>query len=154
MARPRKQLPANGLDILREGAAKGLSQPRLARSLGMGVDAFRRILDESPQAREVMEEARAVEHDELHGILMSLARGTPAEYDAAGNVIRAEQPRQLRAAEILWKTRHGYREQGEPPGASATAGVQIIMPAQVSLDQLQSLMPPSLTLPHPSLTHR
>ena len=154
MARPRKHLPPNGLELIRAAASNGVSETKLAEALGLSWPTWKRIRDEDPAANEAWQEAKAVEHDELFGILMQMARGAPAEYDAAGNVIRAEQPRQLRAAEILWKTRHGYREQGEPPGASATAGVQIIMPAQVSLDQLQSLMPPSLTLPHPSLTHR
>jgi hypothetical protein len=156
MARPRKQLPPNGLEIIREGAANGLSQPRLARALGMGVDAFRRIVDENHQAREAFEEARAVEHDELHGMLMRAARGTPAQYDADGNLVRAEQAPQLRAMEILWKTRHGYREQGEPPGATATAAVQIMLPGQLPVEKLRELgfVPPAQMIAHAPLTNR
>lgn len=148
MARPRKQLPPNGLEIIRDAASNGVPETKLARALGMSWEAWKRIRTENPEARQAWEEAKAVEHDELFGMLMRAARGAPAEFDDAGNCVRAEQAPQLRAVEILWKTRHGYREQGEAAAAQAVAGVQIVMPAQMSMEQLHSMFPAAPVVPH------
>lgn len=141
MAPPRKHLPPNGREIIQESGRNGLGEKMIAQALGLSYATWRRMKVENPEVRELWEEAKASEEDELVGLVMQAARGAPAEYDGQGNVTRAERPPYVPAAFFLLKTRHAYREMGEPNGPSAAAAVQIIMPAQIPLDQLRSMVP-------------
>ena len=132
MARPRKTLPENGLAIIEQAAANGVSERRLAKALGMGLDAWLKIRRENPEARAAYAEAKAAEEDELVGTLMREARGAPAVFDENGKQIRAERPPYVPAAMFLLKTRHGYRENGPAEGADTGPRITINLPAAMS----------------------
>src|SRR5690242_12148930 len=90
--RPRKTLPANGLDVIRRLASNGCNEVAIAAALKMDVSAWRRIREEDPEARAAWQEARAIEENKLAGKLFEAAMN--------GNVT---------AAIFLLKARHGYR---------------------------------------------
>src|SRR4051794_38982591 len=112
MGRPRKTLPANGLQIIRGLAARGIRELDVAAALGMGVHAWRRIRQEDPAAKEAWEESKAREHDELVSAMYVMAMGKPAQFDGSGNKTRDELKPDPWAAAFLLKTRHGYRDAG------------------------------------------
>ena len=51
MARRRKTLPAGALDVIREAAANGVAETRLAKMLKLDYSTWRRIREEDPAAR-------------------------------------------------------------------------------------------------------
>jgi hypothetical protein len=65
MGCPRKNLPANGLQIIRALASNGV---HLAKALGVDVKTWRRIREEDLEAKAAWEEARALEQDKLVGV--------------------------------------------------------------------------------------
>lgn len=141
MARPRKRLPANGLDIIRDLASHGVQETVLAKALGLDVKTWRKIRTEDPDAKAAWEEARATEEDRLVGELFAQAVGRPAQYDAEGNVIQAEQKPNPSAAMFLLKTRHGYREQGPADGDdSPRVNLTFNLPAPLEPEQWQKLV--------------
>src|SRR5690349_19055070 len=116
MARPRKTLPANGLDIISQLARRGVREVEVARALGMSWHVWKRIREEDPEANKAWAEAKAIEADTLVSAMFNMAVGAPAEYDADGNVIRAETKPDPWAAAFLLKARHGYRDTGAADG--------------------------------------
>jgi len=122
MPRPKKQLPRNGLQIIRDMAAAGNREIDIARALGMSYDTYHRIKGEFPPAAEALEEGRGIEHQALVGSL----------FDAAmkGNVV---------AAMFLLKTRHGYRE-GYMVEHNSTVNVRFEMPGALPVTQYEKLI--------------
>lgn len=140
MGRPRKTLPENGLRVIAELASNGVQETVLASALGMDLKTWRRIRHEDPVAKAAWEEARLREEDRLVGALFRQALGTPAEYDDAGNVIRAEQPPYAPASMFLLKARHGYRDLGPTDGGSDRPTININIPAPLAPEQYAKLI--------------
>ncbi len=142
MARPRKNLPAGGLAVIRDLASSGVQETVLAKALGLDLKTWRRIRDEDPDAKAAWEEARALERDKLVGSLFEQAVGYPAEYDAAGNLIRAELKPSPVPAMFLLKARHGYRDAGPADGGDGGPRVNLTfnLPAPLNGDQYRRLV--------------
>ena len=100
MGRPRKNLPAKALDVIRQAASNGVKEVDIAKALGVDFRTWRRISDEDPEAREVYREAKSIEEGKLVGVL----------FDKAVN------KQDSVAAIFLLKARHGYRDQGPTDG--------------------------------------
>lgn len=100
MARPRKTLPKNGLEIIRDCASRGVSETDLAKALGMDHKTWRRLRDENPETKAAWEEAKAIERDQLVGVLFEAAT----------------KDNNISAAMFLLKARHGYRDHGATEG--------------------------------------
>jgi hypothetical protein len=114
MPRPRKSLPANGLDIIRQMARNGCQETKIAQALGLSFKTWVRLRKEDPEARAVWEEARAIEHDAIMGKLFQLGM----EEDNAGALM------------FLMRARHGYRDQGSTDPADASRPiVNIVLPS-------------------------
>lgn len=142
MGRPRKTLPANGLQVIRDLASNGVQETVLAKALGMDVKTWQKIRVDDPEANAAWLEAKCLEQDKLVGSLFRQAVGAPAEYDAEGKLIRAEQPPFAPAGMFLLKTRHGYREQGPSDGASEGPKVNLVfnLPAPLNGEQYRRLV--------------
>ena len=113
MGRRKKNLPANGLDIIRNLAEKGVRETDIARALGMCFDTWLRIKNENPEAMKALTEAKQIEENKLFGILYEKA--------IKGDSI---------AAMFLLKTRHGYREGAEVTNANQV-NVKISIPGSM-----------------------
>ena len=113
MGRRKKNLPANGLEIIRNLAEKGVRETDIAKSLGMCFDTWLRIKNENPEALKALEEAKQIEENELFGILYEKA--------VKGDSV---------AAMFLLKTRHGYREGAEVTNANQV-NVKISVPGSM-----------------------
>ncbi len=141
MGRPRKTLPAHGLDVIRALAANGVQEHQIAVALGVDFRTWVRIRGEDPEAKAVWLEARALEQDKLVGSLFRQAMGTPAEYDERGNVVRAEQLPVPTAAMFLLKARHSYRDFGPTDGSGdGRPTVVINLPASLPGDDYAKLI--------------
>ena len=129
MARPRKTLPAGALDLIREAAANGVAETRLAKALKMDFQTWKRIREEDPAAKKIWEEAKAIEHDKLTGRLMDIA-------------LDADNPQSAVACMFLLKSRHAYRDNG--PIDSSTDGPRVNLvfnlPAPLSGDAYRRLV--------------
>jgi hypothetical protein len=110
MPQPKKTLPKNGLQKIRNLAERGVSETDIAKSLGMSYKTWQRIKEEDPNAKDVLEEARQIEETKLFGILFEKAMNGDST-----------------AAMFLLKTRHGYREGAELVNANQV-NVKITMP--------------------------
>ncbi|MCP8939395.1 hypothetical protein NK718_12795 [Alsobacter sp. SYSU M60028] len=142
MGRPRKTLPANGLRIISDLACRGVREVEVARALGMSWHTWKRIREEDQEAKRAWEEAKAIEHDALVSSLFNMAVGAPAEYDAEGNVVRAEVKRDAWAAAFLLKARHDYRDTGAASegGADQRVAVVVNIPAPMSPEDYAKLV--------------
>jgi len=124
MARPRKTLPAGGLQVIRDMAAKGVAEVRLARALKMDYRTWARIRDTDPEAKAAYREAKAIERDALVGKLYEQAM--------EGNTV---------AAIFLLKARHGYRDIGDPPAPEGSrVNLVFNLPAPLEPDQYTKLV--------------
>jgi hypothetical protein len=124
VGRPRKTLPANGLDTIRSLAANGVNEHALAAALGLDYSTWRRIRDEDPEAKAAWQEARAIEENRLAGKLFEQAM--------TGNVT---------AAIFLLKARHGYRDIGPAEGdGGVKVGVQINLPGSLKPEDYAKLV--------------
>jgi hypothetical protein len=113
MGRRKKTLPANGIAIIRELASRGVKETDIAKALGISYNVWNRIKHTDERAKNAVEEARQVEHDELFGILYEKA--------LKGDSVPAM---------FLLKTRHGYKEGAEATTNNAVA-VQITLPGSM-----------------------
>ena len=129
IGRPPKKLPPGALDVIREAAAKGVAETKLAKLLRMDFATWRRIREEDPAAKKVWEEAKAIERDVLAGRLFSVAMDD-------------EHPQAVTAAIFLLKARHGYRDQGPADTAADGPKVNLVfnLPAPLSGDQYRRLV--------------
>lgn len=141
MGRPRKTLPPTGIATIRRLAANGVQETVLAAALGLDMKTWRRIRNEDPEAKAAWEEARALEQDTLVGALFRQAIGAPAEFDDAGNKVRAEQAPNAPAAMFLLKARHGYRDIGPVDGgAENRVAIVVNLPGALQPDQYRKLV--------------
>ena len=136
MGRPRKNLPANALDVIRQAAANGVNEVGIAQALGVDFRTWQRIRDEDPETKAVYQEARKAEEGKLVGVL----------FDKAVN------KQDSVAAIFLLKARHGYRDQGPSDAGDTTRPtININIPAPLAPDQYARLIEvaPSAALPRP-----
>ena len=115
LPRQIKDVPAGGLDLIREYGAKGVRDAEIARRLGMDPSTFRRLVEENEEVGRAYLDARKTEEDALVGML----------FDKAIN------ERDSVAAMFLLKTRHHYRDRGEIQERS-TPNIVIQLPAAAS----------------------
>ena len=111
MARPKKLLPRNGLEKIRDLASRGFSEKDIARALGMSAKTFLHRKQEEQAVQDALDEGRSIEHQALYGKLMEKA--------LAGDTI---------ALLFLLKCRHGYRETVQ------TNAVQVLFQMPAALD--------------------
>ncbi|MEX0906250.1 MAG: hypothetical protein WD604_14540 [Balneolaceae bacterium] len=123
MAKPKKELPKDGLNIIRRLGKRGVSEVDIASALGMSYKTWKRIKDENPEAAQAIREARMKEESELVGVL----------YEAATT------DKNLTAAMFLLKTRHGYKEGAEQLNANQV-NVQITLPGAKSEAEYKKLV--------------
>ena len=124
MARPRKTLPANGLDVIRSLASNGVNEVAIAAALGLDFRTWRRIREEDPETKAAWQEARALEENRLAGKLFEEAM--------TGNVT---------AAIFLLKGRHGWRDIGPAEGdGGVKVGVQINLPGSLKPEDYAKLV--------------
>ena len=125
MARPRKNLPANGLQVIRDLASNGVQETIIAKALGMDLKTWRRIRTEDPEAKAVWEEARALEEDKLAGELFR----------------QAIEEKNTVACIFLLKARHKYRDVGATDGdGEGRVNININLPASLPKDAYQKLI--------------
>ncbi|MBX3537673.1 MAG: hypothetical protein KF735_08550 [Chelatococcus sp.] len=112
------------MEIIRKLASHGVRETELAKALGVDLKTWVRIRTDDEEARAAWQEAKEIEQEALVGMLYKRAMGQPAEYDADGNLLRAEIPPDATANMFLLKTRHGYRDHGQDreaaPGVTVT----------------------------------
>ena len=134
MPQPRKKLPANGLAIIRDLASTGARETQIAAGLGMAFETWHRIREEDPKAKAAWTEARAIERDSLVGVLYGKAM--------KGDTV---------SAIFLLKSRHGYRDQGDPVAEKGGTAVVINLPSAMSEEQWGKLVEVSpVTIPDAS----
>jgi hypothetical protein len=110
MGRRKKTLPTNGLETITELAERGVTETDIAKALGMSFDTWLRIKTENEEAKHALEAARAIEKDQLVGMLFDKAMKGDST-----------------AAMFLLKTRHGYLE-GKQHVSANQVNVQITLP--------------------------
>lgn len=118
MARPRKRLPPGSRDMLMAMASDGcLSESKAADACGLTLRAWRRLLKENEDARQVWDEALSIERDALLAALYNRA----VEGDT-------------NAARTLLATRHGMSER-QPQGDSGRVHVTFNLPPALDPEQ-------------------
>jgi hypothetical protein len=119
MGRKKKTLPTNGLETITELAERGVTETDIAKALGMSFDTWLRIKTENEEAKQALEAARAIEKDQLVGMLFDKAMKGDST-----------------AAMFLLKTRHGYLEGKQHVNANQV-NVQISVPGSMDAEQYQ-----------------
>src|ERR687886_284188 len=124
MARPRKRLPANALQTVRNLAEQGASEVEIAHGLGLNFRTWVRLRAENEDIKAVWEECRKAEEGRLVGRLYSVA-------------MDAGHPQSVTAAIVLLKCRHGYRDQGPTGDGTDTPRVNLVfnLPAPLTGEQ-------------------
>ncbi|MCC5927593.1 MAG: hypothetical protein JJU41_13660 [Bacteroidetes bacterium] len=117
MGRRKKTISKRGHQIIRDLAQRGVNETDIAKALGLGYDTWVRIKREDETTREVLEQARMIEHDKLFGVLYEKAMKGDST-----------------ASMFLLKTRHGYKEGAEVQNTNAIA-VQITLPGSMKPEE-------------------
>ena len=119
--RPRKQPPADAVQVIQQATAKGATKKGTAIALGVSDETLQRWLTEFPELQEAFDKGKERERQTLHDVLYETAtKGT-------GN-------HSLIAAMFLLKSRHGYRE-GEQEQQANRVNVTFNIPAAQPLDK-------------------
>lgn len=110
----RKYLvPDQHVDKVVDACRRGVSEVRIARSLGINYRTWMRLRDEDERIASALVENRKVEEDELVALLLDKARDG-----------------ETTSLIFALKSRHGYRDQGAPQAAAdARVNVVINLPA-------------------------
>lgn len=125
MGRPRKTLPANGLQVIRDLASNGVQETVLAKALGISYEVWQRIREEDPEAKAAWVEAKKLEEDRLVGMLFE----------------QAVEKKNVTGAIFLLKGRHAYRDIGPTDGSDAARiGVTINIPAPLAPEEYAKLI--------------
>jgi hypothetical protein len=105
----RKYLvPDQHIDTVINACRSGVSEVRIARSLGVNYRTWMRVRAEDERVASALSESRKFEEDELVSLLMDKARGG-----------------ETTAIIFALKGRHGYRDHGTPPASAAEARVNV-----------------------------
>lgn len=110
----RKYLvPDQHVDKVVDACRRGVSEVRIARSLGINYRTWMRLRDDDERIASALVENRKVEEDELVALLLDKARDG-----------------ETTSLIFALKSRHGYRDQGAPQSAAdARVNVVINLPA-------------------------
>lgn len=123
MARPFEKLPPGAKNHLESMAANGLlSESAAATALGMPLDQLRRVIRENSKAKEVWENALAIERDALLTALYDRATGGDTN-----------------AARTLLAVRHGLSER-QPSGSGERVSVVFNLPAAMKPEDYAKLV--------------
>ena len=96
-----------------DACRRGVSEVRIARSLGINYRTWMRLRDEDERIAGALAESRRIEEEELVAVLLDKAR----EGETTSLI-------------FALKSRHGYRDQGTPQAAAdARVNVVINLPA-------------------------
>lgn len=96
-----------------DACRRGVSEVRIARSLGINYRTWMRLRDEDERIAGVLAESRKIEEEELVAVLLDKARDG-----------------ETTSLIFALKSRHGYRDQGAPQAAAdARVNVVINLPA-------------------------
>ena len=121
--KPRKQPPADALEVITAATARGASKRGTAMALGCDMGTLNRWLDESNELKEAFELGREKERQTLHSVL----------YDCA---VGGQGKDSLIAAMFLLKARHGYIE-GDKASETNRVSINFQLPGALPLDQFQ-----------------
>ncbi len=110
----RKYLvPEQHIDKVLDACRGGVSEVRIARSLGINYRTWMRLRDDDERIAGALAESRKIEEEELVAVLLDKAR----EGETTSLI-------------FALKSRHGYRDQGAPQAtADARVNVVINLPA-------------------------
>lgn len=117
MGRLKKTLPDGGIDKIKRLAENGVNEVDIAKALGMSFPTWKRIKEENEQAKQALQEARAIEEGKLVGKLFEKAMNGSET-----------------ACMFLLKTRFGYKE-GAPVENANAVQVNITIPASMDPEQ-------------------
>lgn len=117
VGRPRKQPPADALQVIQDACAHGASKQGVAMAMGVSVDVLTRWMDEHPELKQAVDQGRERERQTLHDVLTTKAK--------EGNII---------AAMFLLKARHGYRE-GDQESQANRVSINFQIPGALPLDK-------------------
>jgi transposase-like protein len=112
--RPRKQPPADALEIITAACATGASKQGVAMALGCDRSVLERWLHERPDLAEAFARGKERERQTLHDVLYETAT-------------KGEGRDAIIAAMFLLKARHGYVE-GEKEGQANRVNINFTIP--------------------------
>ena len=111
--RRKSIIPDQHMPAILDACRRGVSEVRIARSLGLNYRTWMRIRSEDDRIASALAETRSLEEDELVALLMDKARGG-----------------ETTALIFALKSRHNYRDQGAPvSSAEQRVNVVINLPA-------------------------
>ncbi|MBM9614761.1 hypothetical protein JWJ90_10745 [Desulfobulbus rhabdoformis] len=123
MGRPKIMPPENAVEIIEKTASHGCSEKTIARALGVSFDTWMRFREDHPELKEAYDQARAVEHDALVGVLFEKAMKGDAT-----------------AAMFLLKCRHNYRDGGVTIEDNRRVQMAVVLPTSLNADQYKQLI--------------
>lgn len=123
IGRPLKQPPKDAVEIIRDIASRGCSEKTVLAALGTSRETWSRWKTEYPELLDAYEEARAVEHDKLVGVLFERA--------LKGDTV---------AAMFLLKCRHNYRDGGIVLEDNRSVKIGIMLPQSLKPEQYQQII--------------
>jgi len=121
--RPLKEPPKNAIATILDVASRGCSEKSIAYALGVSWDTWVRWREDLPELKAAYDQARAVEHDSLVGVLFDKA--------LAGDSI---------AAMFLLKCRHNYRDGGVTIESNNRVQIGIMLPQSLNADQYRQII--------------
>jgi len=121
--RPKRQPPANAIEIIKSIASRGCSEKTICATFGLSWETWVRWREEFPEIKEAYDQARAVEHDSLVGVLFDKA--------LKGDIV---------AAMFLLKCRHNYRDGGITIEDNRNVKIGIMLPQSLNADQYQQII--------------
>jgi hypothetical protein len=123
MAAPKKKPPANAIEIIAATACRGCSEKSIAFALGISFDTWLRWREDHPELKQALDQARAVEHDALVGVLFEKAM--------TGDSV---------AAMFLLKCRHNYRDGGVTIEDNRSVRIGVMLPASLNAEQYKQII--------------
>jgi hypothetical protein len=121
--RKKKMPPENAMEVIEDAASRGCSEWSIAKALGTCFGTWRRWLDEFPELKEAYDQARAIEHDALVGVLFEKAMKGDST-----------------AAMFLLKCRHNYRDGGVTIEDNRRVQIGVVLPSSLNPDQYKMLI--------------
>ena len=122
IGRPLKQPPKDAVEIIKNVACRGCSETSIARALDADFKTWQRWREDFPELREAYQQARAIEHDSLVGVLFEKAM--------AGDSV---------SAMFLLKCRHNYRDGGLVIEDNRSVRIGIMLPQSLNPEQYKQV---------------
>jgi len=123
IGRPKKTPPENAVEIIKTTASRGCSETTIANALGVSFDTWMRFRGDHPELKEAYDQARAIEHDALVGVLFEKAM--------KGDTV---------AAMFLLKCRHNYRDGGVTIEDNRRVQIGVVLPSSLNPDQYKQII--------------